>query len=438
MTLIKHCPIAQFAKTDPSAPAIDLGSEIITYAHLHQLISDTAHTLSQIKEDIIQWTPTTHLEDIIVFWACLRSQKIAFPTNSKIPSQQLSTYISQSHAISVSPQALGKTAVKTPSHQSQTLNLGQIATYLLTSGTSGPPKIAVHTLGNYIINASGTLYNIPLIAQDRWLLNLPLFHVGGIGILMRCFLSRATIVLPSPTPNTISHLSVVPTQLRHLLDTSPDRLTHLQAILIGGAKCPQHLIDKALTLNLPIHTTYGLTEMTSQVTTTPPKALASDLSTSGQVLCDRDLCIAQDGEIWVKGPCLFQGYLLPNNIPYEKTTKLPLTENGWFQTGDIGHLDRHDNLIVTGRKDRLIISGGENIHPEEIEAILVSIKEIKSAVIKSIKDDKWGHRPIAYIEADLSDPLLKTIEITLNQSLPKYKHPDKILPISLIDKTWKQ
>ena len=446
--MIKPCPIAQFAKSDPNAPAIITSSIIITYKDLNQQITQISNYLNTLpKYQPIQWKSGSSTEEIALLWACFRSNRIAFPINPKFPPSYIDSLKHQTNSLIVTPQDI-LTGSTTSTETSAQLNLGQTATYLLTSGTSGHPKVAFHTLKNYIINASGTLYNIPLIPSDRWLLNLPLYHVGGLGILMRCFLSRAAVVLPNPTMSIstlidhakISHISAIPTQLKILLDEERNHHPTLHAVLIGGAKCPQDLIQKAIDFQLPIHTTYGLTEMTSQVTTSEPQASIEELTTSGSLLCDRELKISSTNEIWVKGPCLFQGYLTSHPHPYEKTTYLALTEDGWFQTNDTGHIDSKGRLVITGRLDRLIISGGENIHPEEIESTLLAMDEIQSAIVKATFDPKWGQRPIAYIstKTPLSEALKKKIISHLNERLPKYKHPDQILPSEMINKTWKQ
>ncbi len=291
------------------------------------------------------------------------------------------------------------------------------ATALFTSGSTGAPKIAVHTLDNHWSNAEGSNRNIPIGPGDRWLVSLPLYHVGGIGILFRCLLAGATAVLPPEGTReiasciaryNITHVSLVHTQLRQLLD-SPDSV-RVKAILLGGSAIPSDLILRGQ--HLPLYRSYGLTEMSSQVTTTAAGAPHS----SGRLLAHRELRFVQD-EIHVRGRPLFAGYWRDGRI--EPT----LTADGWFATGDLGHLDQNGCLHITGRRDNLFISGGENIQPEEVEAAILQLPGVEQAVVVPIPDTIYGHRPIAYIQtADGSLPDLSVLE----QHLPRFKLPVRV------------
>ena len=277
------------------------------------------------------------------------------------------------------------------------------AVIVFTSGSTAQPKPACLSLGNLVWSARGANANLPLTPANRWLLSLPLYHVGGLGILMRCVLAGATVVqAASDIPlaeavadHAVTHISLVPTQLQRLLQALPaDTPTMLQTILLGGGALPPALIDEALDAGLPVHTTYGMTEMASQVTTTPPAAPRAQLRTAGPVLPHRELRIADDGEILVRGATLFQGYVTPHGLD------LPLTADGWFATGDLGQLDSGGNLRVQGRKDNLIISGGENIQPEEVEAALQRLSGVARAVVVGVPDATYGARPVAFVEVE--------------------------------------
>jgi len=277
------------------------------------------------------------------------------------------------------------------------------AVIVFTSGSTAQPKAACLSLGNLVWSARGANANLPLTPGSRWLLSLPLYHVGGLGILMRCMLAGATVAqAASDIPlaeavagHAITHASLVPTQLQRLLQaTSGDTPPTLQAVLLGGGALSPALVDEALAVGLPVHTTYGMTEMASQVTTTPPAAPRAQLRTAGPVLPHRALRIADDGEILVRGATLFQGYVTPHGLDR------PLTADGWFATGDLGRLDADGNLCVQGRKDNLIISGGENIQPEEVETALQRLSGVARAVVVGVPDATYGARPVAFVEVD--------------------------------------
>jgi acyl-CoA synthetase (AMP-forming)/AMP-acid ligase II len=250
---------------------------------------------------------------------------------------------------------------------------------LMTSGSTGTPKIAVLSFESLLANAESAIPFLDLRAGDKWRLTLPLYHVGGLGILLRCHLAGATVCLHDHPD--ITHLSYVPT---HLYRASPV-YKRLRCLLLGGAPISQPFP------HFPIYTTYGLTEMSSMVTL------------NGQILPNREVKLAPDGEIFVKGPCLFTQYL----------NEEPIT--GWFATKDIGYF-QDGKLEILGRKDWMFISGGENIQPEEIERHLLPL----SVVIAARHCPEFGFRPVAITQTPCS---LSDLHALLKDKLPRYKWP---------------
>lgn len=314
------------------------------------------------------------------------------------------------------------------------VDLHVLATILATSGSTGLPKMAVHALDNHVANAEASNTNISLDAGDRWLLSLPVYHVSGLGIIFRCVLAGAAIAVGEPGEAleesiarlNVTHVSLVATQLQRLLGTheGAELLSRLKAVLLGGSAIPLGLIERATNLGVPLHTTYGLTETASQVTTTPPGAGVEVLKTSGKPLHSGRVRISEEGEIEISGRIVFLGYLGEDG-----SVCRPATPDGWFSTGDLGYFDANGNLVVTGRKDNLFISGGENIQPEEIEAVLCSLEEVSRAVIVPVPDPDFGQRPLAFIEAApglAMNP--ECLRRHLEKLLPRYKLPVDYLP----------
>jgi o-succinylbenzoate---CoA ligase len=284
------------------------------------------------------------------------------------------------------------------------------------------PKAAIHTFGNHYYSALGSNANIALRPGDRWLHSLPLYHVGGLSILFRCLLAGATIALPQPG-NPLSeaiasfgatHVSLVSTQLSRLLREGTD-LGGLKAVLLGGGPIPPPLVDEALARGLPVHTSYGLTEMASQVTTTPPGASLEELRTAGRVLPNREVSISEGEEILVRGATLFAGYVEAEELDR------PLDEGGWFHTRDLGTLDENGYLRVRGRIDNLFVSGGENVQPEEIEEALCRLEGVREAVVVPVPDEEFGARPVAFVRMSAGEPgdLARKVE----PDLPRFKIP---------------
>jgi O-succinylbenzoic acid--CoA ligase len=301
------------------------------------------------------------------------------------------------------------------------------ATIIFTSGSTDTPKAALHTFGNHYHSALGSNANITLRPGARWLHSLPLYHVGGLSILFRCLLTGATVALPSPGTSPgesiasvgATHVSLVSTQLSRLLREDAD-LSGLEAVLMGGGPVSPSLVDEALARGLPLHTSYGLTEMASQVTTTPPGVSLEELRTAGRVLRAREVSISERGEILVRGETLFAGYAEGEELDR------PVDAEGWFHTRDLGELDESGYLRVGGRMDNLFISGGENIQPEEIEAALCRLEGVDEAVVVPVPDDEFGARPVAFVRINDGEP--KDLVRDLESVLPRFKIPISFHP----------
>jgi O-succinylbenzoic acid--CoA ligase len=162
---------------------------------------------------------------------------------------------------------------------------------------------------------------------------------------------------------------------------------------MGGSGMPPTLIRAALERGLPVHTSYGLTEMASQVTATRAGASLEDLLTSGSVLPYREVSISGEGEVLVRGATLFAGYVEGDRV------RSPVDEDGWFHTGDLGAFDGEGRLLVRGRRDNMFVSGGENVQPEEIEAALEAIEGITASVVVPVRDAEFGSRPVAFVRS---------------------------------------
>ncbi len=302
-----------------------------------------------------------------------------------------------------------------------------------TSGSSGAPKAAALTYANLIFSALGANRMIRLQPGDRWLLTLPLYHVGGLGILFRCLLAGACVSIPDDPREIVrsmkrlgaTHLSLVPTQLRRVL-SDPDRdeaLPGLKSVLVGGAATPDDLIDQALGAGLPLQLTYGLTEMGSQVATSKPRGARPN---SLSVLPFRSVRI-KDGAILVRGETLFAGYVVDGHV------KSAVDEAGWYHSGDMGDFDRDARLVVSGRIDDMFISGGENIHPGVIEAAANKIDGIDRSLVVSVRDAEYGERPVLFVQYS-SEPLAEADVIgKLGQSLPSFMLPIAVLELPEID-----
>ena len=410
------------AEAAPDLPAlVGAGGELLTYGELDRRVSVAAEKIRElgfgVGDRIGLYLPKDE-RYVVLLLALIRAGCVACPLSTRLPPRGVAPLLERAACralISPDEELLEATSVQKllpealpleeaardlpqpsgPPH----LALDRPATIVFTSGSAGSPKAALHTFGNHYYSAMGSNANITLAPGDRWLHSLPLYHVGGLSILFRCLLARAAVALPKPdTPlgesiagARATHVSLVSTQLLRLLRDERFDQGVLKAVLLGGGPVPIPLVDEAAARGLPIHTSYGLTEMASQVTTTPPDASREDLHTSGRPLPHREISISEDGEILVRGETLFLGYVNIEKVDRE------LDADGWFRTGDLGELDAGGYLRVRGRRDNLFISGGENVQPEEIEEALCRLEGVEEAVVVPVADAEFGARPVAFV-----------------------------------------
>jgi O-succinylbenzoic acid--CoA ligase len=258
-------------------------------------------------------------------------------------------------------------------------------------------------------------------------MNLPLYHVSGLSILFRCLFFGACAVFSAPgaLPSSITHASLVATQLYRFLDKGIRPPSTLRAVLAGGGPFPDSLLRRALRAGWPLHLTYGMTEAASQICTS--QLLDPDVKEffCGHPLPGRALRIAPDGEILLSGPVLFSHSLGSGN-------RFEPRRGNWYATGDLGEYEETKGLRIIGRRDRMFISGGENIHPEQIERALLEIPGVFGAIVLPVSDPEFGNRPIAFLQCSFSldSPSdRERIVSHLRERIPSTHLPTDILPM---------
>lgn len=293
------------------------------------------------------------------------------------------------------------------------LELHAPAALVYTSGTSGEPKGVVLSHANLLANAVGSALHLGTLPGERWLACLPLFHVGGLAILARSVLTGGAVVLHERfDPDAVSRAldadgvalaSLVPTMLARVLEARGERPPPpgLRAVLLGGAPAPAPLLERAAKAGWPLLPTYGMTEAGSQVATlplgSPPRSDGGGLrplpGTELRIADDRDRPIPPGvtGEIQVRGPTVTSGYW---RRPAASARALA---GGWLHTGDLGALDEGGALRVLGRADDMLVTGGENVHPAEVEAALLAHPDVVDAGVAGVPDPAWGQRVAAWI-----------------------------------------
>ncbi|HEU5139276.1 MAG TPA: o-succinylbenzoate--CoA ligase [Bacillales bacterium] len=293
------------------------------------------------------------------------------------------------------------------------VDLEDLHTIVYTSGTTGNPKGVMLTYGNHWWSAIGSSLNLGLHEDDRWLACVPLFHVSGLSILMRSVIYGMTAVIhesfdPEEANRSIAEegvtiMSVVSAMLSRMLESlGPDRYpSHFRCMLLGGGPAPQVLLEKCKEREIPVFQTYGMSETASQIVTLAPENMLDKLGSAGKALFPAELKIEQNGEpaavgevgeIIVRGPNVTKGYLKRD----DETEKA--IRGDWLYSGDLGYVDDEGFLFVLDRRKDLIISGGENVYPAEVEAVLLAHPDVEDAGVTGISDERWGEMPIAFVK----------------------------------------
>ncbi|MFN8161276.1 MAG: o-succinylbenzoate--CoA ligase [Solirubrobacterales bacterium] len=300
---------------------------------------------------------------------------------------------------------------------------------ILTSGSSGAPRTVGLTYGNFLWSAVGSAFNIGVEPEDRWLCCLPISHVSGLSIVMRSVIYGTTAVLHDGFETDrvaaalyeegVSVVSLVTTMLVRLLEAGAD-LTGPRAILVGGGPVPEEALEEALGRGATVVQTYGLTEACSQVTTLAPAEARRKLGSAGRPLLTTHLRIAA-GEILVQGPTVAPGCA---------------DADGWLHTGDLGRIDEEGFLYVEDRMDDMIVSGGENVVPAEVEKVLSSHPEVLDAAVVGREDPEWQQAVTAIVVLrNGSEAGPEDLRRHCAERLAPYKVPKRIELASALPRT---
>jgi o-succinylbenzoate---CoA ligase len=290
------------------------------------------------------------------------------------------------------------------------------ALVIATSGSTGPPKGTELTAAALLASAAASLRRVGAVPGERWLCCLPVFHIAGIQVLVRSLLAGADPVITARLePDVLAasgcaHVSVVPTQLRRLLDAGDD-LTAAKTILLGGAAPPPGLVDAARAAGGRVITTYGMSET------------SGGCVYNGMPLDDVSVDIGPGGRIRIAGPVLFSGYRLRPDLTAQAR------DGRWFVTSDIGSIGPSGELLVRGRADDVINTGGEKVVAAEVEAALATCAGVREAAVVGRPDPEWGEVVTAVVVPSdpLAPPRLADIRAHVRDRLPGYAAPAAVL-----------
>jgi O-succinylbenzoic acid--CoA ligase len=275
--------------------------------------------------------------------------------------------------------------------------ISNVALIIATSGSAGNPRAV--RLGNSQLDAAAAASNarLPLYPGDLWLNCLPLYHIGGLSILWRCARAGATVLLQDGfaaelvaadlAAHPVTHISLVPAMLGRLLDFGTRPPASLRVALIGGAALSRPLYERATAAGWPLYVSYGMSETAAQIATHTPADGPWHEGLAGQPMPGHEIRIGDDGRLRVRGPQVMSGYLDGSGID----------TNDWLTTGDLGQIDAAGRLTILGRADDILISGGRNVHPQEIESCLAACPGVLDVAVTGQPDAIWGDLVVALV-----------------------------------------
>jgi o-succinylbenzoate---CoA ligase len=388
--------LATAAEQHPDRPAVEVADGRLTYAQLNARADELARQLEVRPGARVQAAATASLDFVALLHALPRRRAALEPLPAERPGPPL-------------PLAEPRPGELRLEHPAEAIH-----TVIATSGTTGEPKLIELTHGNHFASAAAAADAVGAEPRDRWLCPLPLHHVGGLNILVRSAIHGTTAVLherfdPARVralleAGEVTLVSLVPTMLARLRDAGLRATPGLRAIALGGGPVPAGLLEWAAGEGIPVTPVYGMTETCSQVVAGIP----------GRVLRGVELRISDAGEILVRG---------------DMVARASLAADGWLHTGDRGRLDSDGLLHVEGRIKELIVTGGENVAPLEVEQALLTHPAVADAGVAGLPDPLWGEAITAYVV--LSAPVAEgELDAWARQRLEPFKVPKAIHAVS--------
>jgi O-succinylbenzoic acid--CoA ligase len=415
--------LAQRSQSCPDRTALAADGVDVTYAELEAEATWVARRLAAHgvrRGSIAALTMHPRREQVVLFHALMKVGATLLPLSPRLtPTERAAIVAAEEPTVDLDDAGeLTQTEADLPLLGEN--DMDDVCSRVLTSGSSGLPKPIGLTYGNFLWSAVGSGFNIGVDPADRWLCCLPLSHISGLGIAMRSVIYGTTAVLhdgfdvdraaAALEDDGITLVSVVATMLTRLLDAGAD-LSGPRAILVGGGPVPEEPLQEAIAKGATVVQTYGLTETCSQVTTLAPADASRKLGSAGRPLLTTHLRIL-DGEILVQGPTVAPGRA---------------DADGWLHTGDLGHIDEEGFLYVKDRIDDLIVSGGENVVPAEVEEVLLRHPEVADAAVIGREDPEWQQAVTAVVVLEVGSAVTPDdLRRHCGESLAGFKVPKRV------------
>ncbi len=401
--------LASVAATHSASPAVIAADRTVSYGELDVAANGVAAIISAsgLGSSAVALWGDRSIEAIAAAWGIPRAGVTAVPIDPAMPPAEAMdlTAAAGVRGLWSTPDGGFDRLVARGGDSFEPVERAEVPYIIFTSGSEARPKGVLLTDANIEAAVQASRDRLHNDSADSWLCVLPLFHVSGLSILWRqaeaggpvVLLERFDVNAVAAALDRVAFASLVPVMLHRLLETARE-WSGLDTVLVGGAAADQLLLERGRTAGLPVAATYGMTEMCSQVATASaaePLDGSVGVALSGaevRVTIDGASVVGVEGRIEVRGEMLSPGYLgEPSRDPGE-----------WFITGDVGAVDSDGRLSVVGRADRVIVTGGENVHPAIVERLLATNPAVRGARVFGEHDDEWGMLVAAEVETDES------------------------------------
>jgi fatty-acyl-CoA synthase len=466
------------AARSPGRPALTFEGETWTYGELAERAQACAGQLARAgirRGDRVAYLGFNHPSFLLTLYACTQLGAIFVPLNFRLTGPELTFIIGDAGAsvlvaddehrgvidairddlpvetyLSAETGAPGWPALDpTGEPVTELVDAAEddVAIIMYTSGTTGLPKGAMLTHGNLFWNNVNAQNTFDLRPDDVTLTVMPLFHIGGLNVLTMVTLQRGDHVVVHRTFDPgkvladfeaygVTTMMGVPAIYQAMVDHpnfEPTDKSTVRMLICGGAPCPIPLLERYQKLGIAIHQGYGLTETSPSVCFLPPQYAAERIGSSGPplLLCDVKLIDGEGGEITeprvngelcVRGPIVMKGYW-----NREDATAEVLSPDGWLRTGDVAYYDEDRFVYIADRVKDMIISGGENVYPAEVESVLSGHPAIAEVAVIGAPHERWGETPVAVAALRPGTQLtIEELREFAGQSLARYKLPTRL------------
>ncbi|MCY3545844.1 MAG: class I adenylate-forming enzyme family protein [Gemmatimonadetes bacterium] len=443
--------LARRAATTPDATALIWDDGRFTFAQLDEAATDWSDRIRDAgapPRSFVTLCRTPGPQTVAALFGAWRSGCIAMPLHEGLTDAEVAhahqtvnsaLHIDNSgfHFAGAALSGPARPAARPPDIPSH------VVAFLLTSGSSGAPKAIGFGHDAFAASAAAVTRRLALTPDDRWGLCLSIGHIGGLSLVVRAVMNGSSVrlwpsfdedaVARAVRAGDVTHLAVVPVMLRRLLTRLTEVPETLRCVLVGGAASSPALLDEAWRAGLPVAPTWGMTETASQVATAPPDQARRFPGTVGRPLHGMEVRAGPGNVLAVRGPTLASVVIAGPGRPAEP---LGTDADGWFTTSDIGRVDDNGLVWIEGRKDAIIVSGGLNVSPREVERVIETLPGVAGAVVFGVPSEQWGEVVAAVVEPGRpAGVTAHDIERHCRARLARGRRPGRIVVVDELPRT---